>query len=405
MRTVADAPARQDTTDIAMQVGFAQCVAALRRALYTTPAGWALVAWMCWGAVPPLMLGLWVGGFAMVWAASLGLVIAIDRRGAMKSRDAPVLMAVAALDGMAWGSAMGLLVGFAPALDPWLCAVLCGVTAVNAPVYMSFIRAYRVQVGALWVASLVGAALSPAPHPVSPFFLGGLTLFLGLIVYYMNPIAQRVVEGIRLQLANAQLTLELREALALVERDAATDALTGQPNRRALDVLLAQQIEAANGNAGLPLSVLLLDIDHFKRINDVHGHGIGDDALRAFARRVQSQLREGDVCARYGGEEFVVVLPDTPLPVALQVAERLRSAMAETPLLKAPLLPVTVSIGAAQFEAGQSAAALLDLADQAAYAAKRAGRNQVRPLLAEVPPGTALSPSVPAQRALARRRG
>lgn len=378
MLTRVDNPPVQDTAEIARQAGFVQCVEALRRTLSTTPAGWALVAWMCWGIVPSSKLTLWLGGFAVVWAGSLWLLRGIARRGPLKDRDASGLLAVAALDGAAWGSAVGLLMGFDRVLDPWLAAVLCGVSAVNAPVYITFVRAYRVQVGALWLAAMVGALLSAGPHRVLLQGLLGLTVFLCLIVYYMNPIAQRVVEGIRLQLANAQLAQQLREALALVEHDAATDALTGQPNRRSLDLLLVQQIETSGGR-GRPLSVLLLDVDHFKRINDVHGHGVGDDVLRALARRVRGLLREGDVCTRYGGEEFVVVLPDTPLPVALQVAERLRSGMAETPLLKAPLVPVTVSIGAAQFSAGQTAAALLEAADQAVYAAKRGGRNQVQP--------------------------
>jgi diguanylate cyclase (GGDEF)-like protein len=208
--------------------------------------------------------------------------------------------------------------------------------------------------------------------------LVGLTIFLCLIVYYMNPIAQRLVEGIRLQLANAQLAQQLRDALALVKQDAATDPLTGQPNRRALDLVLTQQLEVS-GDPGRPLSVLLLDIDHFKRINDTHGHGIGDDVLRAFTRRVRGLLRENDLCARLGGEEFVVVLPDSTLQTALEMAERLRSGVAETPLLTAPCVPVTVSIGAAQYSRGQSATELLEAADQAVYAAKRRGRNQVHP--------------------------
>ncbi len=313
----------------------------------------------------------------MVWAGCVWWLHGIAQRGPLKARDAFGLLAVAALDGVAWGSAVGLLMGYDRVLDPWLAAILCGVSAVNAPVDITFIRAYRVQVAALWLAGLVGSLLSAGPHPVLLQGLLGLTVFLGLIVFYMNPIAQRVVEGIRLQLANVQLAQQLREALALVEHDAATDALTDQPNRRSLDLLLAQQIDRS-GDQGRPLSVLMLDVDHFKAINDLHGHGVGDDALRAFARRVRGLLREGDVCTRYGGEEFVAVLPDTPLPVALQVAERLRSGMAETPLLQVPLLRVTVSIGAAEFSTGQTAAALLEAADQAVYAAKRGGRNQVQ---------------------------
>ena len=165
-------------------------------------------------------------------------------------------------------------------------------------------------------------------------------------------------------------------ALQLVEQDAATDALTGQANRRALDMVLRQQVDLA-ARSGRPFSVLLLDIDHFKHINDRHGHGVGDETLRAFAARVQQYLRQGDVCARYGGEAFVVVLPATALAAATEVAERLRCGVARGALLCAPALSATVSIGAAQYVPGQTQQQLLNAADSAVYAAKRGGRDQV----------------------------
>ena len=99
---------------------------------------------------------------------------------------------------------------------------------------------------------------------------------------------------------------------------------------------------------GRAFSVLLLDIDHFKLVNDTHGHGAGDDTLRAFAQRVREHLRQGDTCARYGGEEFVVVLPGTTLVAALEVAERLRQGVAEASLMASRWCAPPVSIGAAQ---------------------------------------------------------
>jgi diguanylate cyclase (GGDEF)-like protein len=162
-----------------------------------------------------------------------------------------------------------------------------------------------------------------------------------------------------------------------VRHEAETDALTGQPNRRALDELLKQQVGVARAT-GRTFSVLLLDIDHFKLVNDTHGHGAGDDTLRAFAQRVREHLRQGDTCARYGGEEFVVVLPGTTLVAALEVAERLRQGVADASLMSVPLVRATVSIGAAQHTTGETVEQLLARADSAVYAAKRGGRNQVR---------------------------
>jgi diguanylate cyclase (GGDEF)-like protein len=204
----------------------------------------------------------------------------------------------------------------------------------------------------------------------------GYSVFLGLTIYYLRAIAQRVLKGIELQFANASLAEQLRVALLVVRHDAATDALTGQGNRRALDELLKEQVDIARGT-GRDCSVLMLDIDFFKKINDTHGHMIGDDALRAFARRVGEHLRLGDVCARFGGEEFVVVLPGTTLQTAVEVGERLRVGVEKSPLLDTPLVRVTVSVGAAMLEPGQTVEDLLSDADAAVYAAKRGGRNQV----------------------------
>jgi diguanylate cyclase (GGDEF)-like protein len=178
-------------------------------------------------------------------------------------------------------------------------------------------------------------------------------------------------------MANTSLAEQLRIALQLVEVDAATDPLTGQVNRRGLDVFLKQQFEMAK-NEARPFAVLMLDIDHFKQVNDTYGHVVGDDTLRAFAFRVRNYLRQCDICARYGGEEFVVVLADTSLERAIEVAERVRQGIADSDLLVVPPLKATVSIGVAAYVAGQTTEELLSAADAAVYSAKRGGRNQVR---------------------------
>jgi diguanylate cyclase (GGDEF)-like protein len=209
-------------------------------------------------------------------------------------------------------------------------------------------------------------------------YAAGLSVFFALMAYYTAAISKRLLEGIRLQRANASLAARLHVALQKVELDAATDALTGQGNRRALDELLKQQA-AFYVASGKSFSILMLDIDFFKSINDEFGHMTGDDVLRAFVQRVREYLRPGDVCARFGGEEFVVVLPQTTLVEAREVAERLRLGVAHSPLLETPRVQVTVSIGVATLAAGQTVGELLATADAAVYVAKKAGRNQVQP--------------------------
>jgi diguanylate cyclase (GGDEF)-like protein len=165
-------------------------------------------------------------------------------------------------------------------------------------------------------------------------------------------------------------------------RLAAHDPLTGLSNRR--DFM--ERAEAACSTArryGRELCVLMLDLDHFKRINDTCGHAAGDDVLRFIAATLALQLRGADLTGRIGGEEFAVVLPETGLEAGLQTAERIRAAVerAAIPTAHAPQpLQVTVSIGlAARGASGTTLPELLHLADGALYEAKRAGRNRVRP--------------------------
>ena len=165
-----------------------------------------------------------------------------------------------------------------------------------------------------------------------------------------------------------------------MEEEAATDPLTGVLNRRALDRLLVRETERCESQGAL-VSVLALDLDHFKAINDTHGHAVGDEALRAFAGRIRGPLRQSDHLARLGGEEFIVLLPGAALEKAHEIAERLRAIVAEAPLVDAPRVAVTVSIGVAAFRPGDSGTELLARADAAAYEAKRSGRD--REVLAE----------------------
>ncbi len=174
-------------------------------------------------------------------------------------------------------------------------------------------------------------------------------------------------------------THELAEANSRLAQLAVTDGLTGLYNHRHFHERLALEVERSQ-RSGLPLSLLMLDVDHFKRFNDTHGHPAGDEVLRQLARVLGDTRRANDVVARYGGEEFAVILVDTPKFTAAKVAERIRERVAAHDFSEAAPKPgpLGVSVGVATFpEDGGDAEALVRAADTALYGAKRAGRDRV----------------------------
>ncbi|MEQ8479828.1 MAG: PleD family two-component system response regulator [Hoeflea sp.] len=206
-------------------------------------------------------------------------------------------------------------------------------------------------------------------------------LDLGINDYLVRPLdPNELVARSITQIRRKRYADCLRASLTRSVEFAVTDSLTGLNNRRYLDTHLNTLVERSFKRAR-PLSVLITDIDHFKAINDVHGHEGGDDILREFARRIRGTVRGADLACRYGGEEFVVVMPDTTLETASQVAERLRDAVATAPFRVSATgarAQVTTSVGVAMLEADdQDGASLLRRADQALYQAKTDGRNRV----------------------------
>ncbi len=180
-----------------------------------------------------------------------------------------------------------------------------------------------------------------------------------------------------LQHVRSQLT-QLEDHNSQLARMARIDALTGLYSRRHVDDVLQQEIERCKRKDST-FSVLLIDADHFKRINDRLGHDAGDTVLSQLARRIKDQLRSLDIVGRWGGEEFIAVLTDTSLTNALTAAENLRNAIASQPIVhQNHYLPVTVSIGVAQYRAGEPVETLLKRADLALYKAKASGRNCVQ---------------------------
>ena len=172
----------------------------------------------------------------------------------------------------------------------------------------------------------------------------------------------------------------LREELEVAQREAMTDGLTGIPNRKFFDMHLRQAVMDSMAT-GKILSLLMVDIDFFKKFNDEHGHQIGDEVIKLVARVLQTSIKGQDVAARYGGEEFSIILPDTSIENAVSVGEHIRKSMASRKIVRRnsgkTFGNITLSIGAAQYEVGEAMSSLIERADAALYQAKEGGRNRV----------------------------
>ncbi len=204
-------------------------------------------------------------------------------------------------------------------------------------------------------------------------------LDLGVNDYIIRPIDENELRArVRTQLRRRRYQEQLRNVVSSAMELAITDPLTGLYNRRYLDAHLRSTVARAQAT-GKPVCVLVFDIDHFKYVNDTHGHDVGDDVLRDFSDRLRRGVRGIDLVSRYGGEEFLLVMPETDRAFAATVAERLRCDVEKVPFeTRSPTLPITVSIGLAEWQGpSDTAEALIKRADQALYAAKRAGRNRV----------------------------
>jgi diguanylate cyclase (GGDEF)-like protein len=170
---------------------------------------------------------------------------------------------------------------------------------------------------------------------------------------------------------------QLKDVNESLQRASRTDVLTGLPNRRAM----MEELEAERARTvreGTPMAVLMVDVDHFKRVNDTFGHEAGDRVLQGLATTLKEALRVSDVCARWGGEEFLVLLPSTDRTGALEVGEKLRKAAGALLVWAGEArISVGLSVGAALLEPGQTLDTLLSRADAAMYEAKRQGRDRV----------------------------
>ncbi len=224
------------------------------------------------------------------------------------------------------------------------------------------------------IAAVSAIAVVQTAQGHGPFAAETLDESLSLLLAFMSTVAATglVLNAVARERANALASLNA--ALRRLQAEAITDPLTGLHNRRFLEDYLPRELARA-GRSDLPVAVIMLDLDNFKRVNDQSGHATGDDVLRAFGALLLRHLRASDVACRYGGEEFILLMPETTLAAAWRKAEHLRIDV-ETDAK--PLQGVTVSLGIAIFpDDGDNADTLIRSADGALYDAKRAGRNRV----------------------------
>lgn len=264
-------------------------------------------------------------------------------------------------------------------------SVLVVLIAVSAVSITNTAPSFRTLVGYSSCILLIPAAyyfwLGDTRHVLFAF---GLVLLWAIELEVGRDAYRQFADGLRwgvinqeiskqLELRNRQLD-ELNQQLSSI---AIHDKLTGLYNRH----FVVEQMEMQHNlfeRYGTVCSIVLLDIDYFKLVNDRHGHSVGDNVLVAFSRRIEKQLRHGDIFARYGGEEFLLVLPITDLAAALHFSDRIRSIVASAPLIEQPVpLNITASFGVAQIRSGDAVEDWLNRADQALYRAKASGRNCV----------------------------
>jgi diguanylate cyclase (GGDEF)-like protein len=219
----------------------------------------------------------------------------------------------------------------------------------------------------------------PATSAIPVVFLSGAStaqqkvqgLDLGAVDYVTKPFDPAELR------ARVRAALRTKYLMDLLAKRAMIDGLTGLWNRACFEQRLASELSLTR-RSQRPLACAMLDLDHFKRINDTHGHPFGDEVLRGVAQVIQDACRTEDVPCRYGGEEFVLLLPNTALEGAMSLAERIRTAVANTPFVfRRERVPVTCSIGIADnLRVAGGDTSLVDLADQALYRAKQDGRNR-----------------------------
>ncbi|HZF81690.1 MAG TPA: GGDEF domain-containing protein [Rubrivivax sp.] len=326
---------------------------------YTLLAG---LSWV-WGDVGGLQLAIWS---ITMYAGELAFYALIRSGFSLRLKD-PALTREQILFGIATAAAGYLFTG------PYRSAVLFSLLLTLMFGAFSLSGATMLRLTAVSLACMVIAAMvrsNGVPDRVDLFNIGTL-------LFVLPGISVLSVRLGRMRTKLLQHKASLEDAYARIQRLSVRDELTGLLNRRHLNTALeSQQLNVDRGGASA--CVAMLDIDHFKQINDTYGHAGGDVVLKSFARLGEQNFRGIDLVARWGGEEFLVLMPHTAMDSAVRALQRLLVAVkAQSYPSLDPDLRITISIGVACFKPGESVTGLVERADRALYAAKIGGRNRL----------------------------
>lgn len=358
-----------------------------RRLMMSTSSsfvGYGVQAFVLTEVVPTAFLWSWVGAMAVGEVVNGTLSVLLKRsldQPARRERLRRILVVGLAFTGSVWGSVV-LLPGVAGNPDILIIQeVFLAIIGILSIQNLSFVPSCHVAFGIGMAIPTTWAGLVEHSIPFA-FGLGAVSL-LAIALLYGWTTRKLVVESIATHLVNEQVTAELKrshhnlvEALDQLDRQASVDYLTQCLNRRAMTRAMERELSRCQRD-GTTLGLIMLDIDHFKAVNDQYGHRAGDSVLISLVAILRQQLRPTDLLARWGGEEFLFLLTRVDDEALLQKAEAMRQLIERSPTRVADAtIHVTVSLGVATYRHGQTVEDLVEASDRALYKAKVAGRNR-----------------------------
>jgi diguanylate cyclase (GGDEF)-like protein len=329
----------------------------------------SMLSWICWERLEHSLIIGWlslVSGAATLRLTMLTAYFRVPETARTPERWETTYWVTLILSAGIWGcGALALMQAGDLLIQTLVLLFTVGMSVSAVSCYSAYRSMTLVSIALVLVPSSVWLLFQPQTAQLGMAVAS--LIFAGFVASATRKLSQSMERAFR-------LSREMEHAHRIADHAAQTDELTGVKNRRAFFHLAERAYDTCK-RSRLPLCALMLDIDHFKRINDCHGHQAGDDVLRQIGRVICESVREGDVCGRLGGEEFALLLADTSIEAAHVIAEQLRQAIADITCRHDE--GVTASLGvAAMSHADVDVHGLLALADKALFRAKASGRNQ-----------------------------